>query len=148
MKNRLTMKYITIMLGILSFILMLEGCDTPQIGNLETDNAAYLVDSIVIKAQLDPIMDATKIKNQVPWQSNSIEGVIGTFPIHYYIVSIEGTGDFDLEYALQTLYVRNDGTIVIPIDHKFAPGRYILTLEIRNIWGSVVKENIFTIIVQ
>lgn len=151
MKNR-TLKQIISLLATISLFsittLLPVSCDEVPQGSHETENAVYTPDSIVIKAILDTIIDARIIKFEIPWQSNAIEGVLGTFPMTYKIIDIHSDTDFDLQYALDLLYVRNNGVIIIPTNHKFPVGKYNMTIAVTNVTGTTILSDIFSIIVK
>lgn len=122
------------------------GCQDITVGYLMTTNAAYTPDSMVIKAVLDPNEDEYKIKFEIPWQSPSIEGVQGTFPMVYSIKSVvSDNGNLD---AISQFSVARKGVIELPWNHTVPPGRYVFTLEVSNEGYTRVLDSIYTVIVK
>ena len=76
---------------ILLATLLYGGCQDVKVGYLFTHNAKYNPDSVVFKANLDDANDddAHRKKFEIPWQSQSLEGVQGTNPIRYSIERID-----------------------------------------------------------
>lgn len=131
-----------LILGLL--LLMQAGCHDVTVGYLETRDAVYQPDSMIIKAVLDPVEDARQIEFEIPWQSTSIEGILGTAPIRYSIKNItcdypEATSQFSMQGA---------GIIKLPWNHTVPPGRYVFDVEVSNEGYNVVLERIFTVIVE
>lgn len=124
----------------------IPGCEHITIGYLFTDNLSYTPDSLVIKAELDPVIDKEQITNQIPWQSPALEGVQGTAPISYTIERVR-TADGNPDKVSQFKMVRK-GIIELPWDHTVPPGKYIFTIRVTNEGRSIVKDSVFTIIVK
>ena len=104
----------------------------------------YAPDSMIVKSVLDPVEDARQIEFEIPWQSTSIEGILGTAPIRYAIKNIasehpEATSQFSMQGA---------GIIKLPWNHTVPPGRYVFDVEVSNEGYNVVLERIFTVIVE
>lgn len=116
-------------------------------GYLKTDSASYEPDSLVVKAVLNADEDKERIDNQVPWQSSTIDGVQGTFPIVYSIKAIHTT-DGDPNAAIRQIGMEGRGIVTIPYDHTIPPGHYTVDVRIRNEGYTVDKEAIFTVIIQ
>lgn len=121
-------------------------CQDVTVGYLMTTNAAYTPDSLVVKAVLDPVEDARQIKFEIPWQSTSIEGVQGTFPMHYSIKSI--TCDNGHPEAASQFTVARKGVIELPWNHTVPPGRYVISLEVSNEGYTRLLDSVFTVIVK
>lgn len=136
------MKEVFIMMGVM--LLIVTGCQDITVGYLETRDAVYAPDSIFVKSVLDPVEDARQIEFEIPWQSTSIEGILGTAPIRYSIKNIasehpEATSQFSMQGA---------GIIKLPWNHTVPPGRYVFDVEVSNEGYNVVLERIFTVIVE
>lgn len=136
------MKEVFIMMGVM--LLIVTGCQDITVGYLETRDAVYAPDSMIVKSVLDPVEDARQIEFEIPWQSTSIEGILGTAPIQYSIKNItcdypEATSQFSMQGA---------GIIKLPWNHTVPPGRYVFDVEVSNEGYNVVLERIFTVIVE
>lgn len=136
------MKEVFIMMGMM--LLIMTGCQDITVGYLETRDAVYAPDSMIVKSVLDPVEDARQIEFEIPWQSTSIEGILGTAPIRYVIKNIasehpEATSQFSMQGA---------GIIKLPWNHTVPPGRYVFDVEVSNEGYNVVLERIFTVIVE
>ena len=99
---------------------------------------------MVVKSVLDPVEDELQIKFKIPWQSTSIEGVLGTAPVKYSIKSV------DSEYpdAASQFTMQGAGIIELQHDHTVPPGRYVFNVLIENEGYSVVLDSIYTVIVE
>ena len=136
------MKEVFIMMGMM--LLIMTGCQDITVGYLETRDAVYAPDSMIVKSVLDPVEDARQIEFEIPWQSTYIEGILGTAPIRYAIKNIasehpEATSQFSMQGA---------GIIKLPWNHTVPPGRYVFDVEVANEGYLVVLERIFTVIVE
>ena len=136
------MKEVFIMMEVM--LLIVTGCQDITVGYLETRDAVYAPDSMIVKSVLDPVEDARQIEFEIPWQSTSIEGILGTAPIRYSIKNIasehpEATSQFSMQGA---------GIIKLPWNHTVSPGRYVFDVEVSNEGYNVVLERIFTVIVE
>ena len=125
-------------------LLVQAGCHDVTVGYLETREAVYQSDSMIVKAELDPDWDARQIEFQIPWQSTSIEGVQGTAPIHYSIKSINSAHP---EVADQ-FTMQGKGIIELPWNHTVPPGRYVINMRISNEGYTVDLDSMYTIIVK
>lgn len=125
-------------------IMMFSGCQDVRVGYLETRDAVYAPDSMVVKSVLDPVEDELQIKFKIPWQSTSIEGVLGTAPVRYSIKSI----DSEHPDAASQFTMQGAGIIELQHDHTVPPGRYVFSVLIENEGYSVVLDSIYTVIVE
>lgn len=136
------------LLGIALLLLVYWGCQDITVGYLDVENAAYSPDSLVVRIHLDSAgIDAQRVKTGQPWMSYQIEGVEGTKQIFFSIRDVF-TLDGDKNSMLKWLSVRNDGTFMIPLEHRIAPGRYFISLNFENEGYKKFKDVIFTIIVR
>ena len=73
-------------------VVCLAGCNDTKIGYLKVDNASYGIDSLVVRKQLDPNDpdDQKKIEMEIPWLTEKIQGVLGTAPLRYELLSVSG----------------------------------------------------------
>ena len=143
--NFYTMKT-CIVIFFLVFLFALFGCDKTTVGYLFTDNLSYTPDSLVVKAVLDPGEDLEQIEGEIPWQSIPLEGVQGTAPIKYDIERVQ-TSDGDPAAVSQFKMVRK-GVIELPWNHTVPVGRYVFSIRVSNEGYSIVKDSVYTVIVQ
>lgn len=131
--------YILFICGLFAY-----GCQDITIGYLETRNAVYFPDSMIVKASLDPEEDARQIEFKIPWQSTSIDGVQGTSPVRYSIKSI----DSEHPGAVAQFTMRGKGIIELPYNHTVPAGRYVVNVRIEA--GEHVQEldSMYTVIVR
>lgn len=131
------------------FVLMIHwGCQDVTVGYLDVKNAAYNPDSLIVRTRLDSTgVDRQRVKTGQPWMSLPIEGVEGTKPIFFSIRDII-TRDGDKSSMQEALSVRNDGTFMIPLDHKIQPGHCLISLDFENEGYRKFKDVVFTIIVK
>ena len=131
--------YILFICGLFSY-----GCQDITVGYLETRNAVYFPDSMIVKASLDPEEDARQIEFKIPWQSTSIDGVQGTSPVRYSIRSI----DSEHPEAVGQFSMRGKGIIELPYDHTVPVGQYVVNVRIEA--GERVHEldSMYTVIVR
>ena len=125
-------------------LLLLTGCHDVTVGYLETRDAVYQPDSMIVKAELDPDLDARQIEFEIPWQSTSIEGVQGTAPIRYSIKSINS----DHPKVVDQFTMQGKGIIELPWNHTVPPGRYVINIRVENEGYTVDLDSIYTVIVK
>lgn len=136
------MKEVFIMMGMM--LLIMTGCQDITVGYLETRDAVYAPDSMIVKAVLDSVEDARQIEFEIPWQSTSIEGILGTAPIRYSIKNVTS----DHPEVVSQFSMQGAGIVKLPWDHTVPPGRYVFDVEVANEGYHVVLERIFTVIVE
>lgn len=132
--------------GIL-WMLILTGiafysCDDITKGYLETDEAGYATDTLRIV--LDPGSTDT-----IPYQSERIQGIIGTFPIHYELAAFRNASGEETEDGItfQIEMVLN-GVFQIAKNHTIPKGIYTADLRVWNLGRSFVLPGIYTIVVE
>ena len=92
--------------------------------------------------------DRERVKWDVPWISNPIEGVQGTAQIFVTVKSIREEGGGSVAEALEQIKVYGDGTFEVPLQHTIPVGRYVISLNFRNEGYSKDVDDCFTIIVK
>lgn len=130
--------------SIIGLLLIVAGCQDITVGYLETRDAVYAPDSMIVKAVLDPEIDARQIEFQIPWQSTSIEGILGTAPIKYSIKNITG----EHPEATSQFSMQGAGIIKLPYNHTMPPGRYVINIRIENEGYTVELDSMYTVIVK
>ncbi|MCF8715587.1 hypothetical protein JM658_12195 [Joostella atrarenae] len=121
------------------------GCDK-EVGFLDVENAEYLPNTMTIRLELDPRLDALRIENESPWVSQKISGVLGTEPLSFSIAEVrsEELDEAAVEYFSEQVSVQGLGQIVYPLSTDTAPGNYIVSVGIHNTgdYYEVVKDAI------
>ena len=133
---------------ILLSALLYSGCKDVKVGYLFTHNAKYNPDSVVFNAYLDEANDddAHRTKFEIPWQSQSLEGVQGTNPIRYSIERIDS--DHNDPEILNQFSAVQKGIIQLPWNHTVPQGKYIISLRISNEGYSVVLDSMIIVIIK
>ncbi|WP_443937854.1 hypothetical protein [Pedobacter sp. MW01-1-1] len=110
------------------------GCKKTPIGYLDYANGKYLPNSMTIRATPDPVVDALRIRNNSPWVSTKITGVLGTEPMVYKITNVTSPNADAAEVAKfrQNLYILGQGRIHYPLNTGIKPGKYIVSIGIQN----------------
>lgn len=135
-----------LLLAVLAFLLV--ACHKVPIGYLETENAVYVPDSLVIRLEPDPLLDYTRILYEADWVSTKIQGVLGTAPIIYTITDVRAEEGGDAEAMKAVCTINGSGTFDIPYEHQIPVGRYIMSIEIRNDGHAYEFRDAFTVIVE
>lgn len=131
---------------LVTLLVVFSGCRDITVGYLTTDYAGYVPDSMVVKSVLDPVADSVRIGNRIPWQSTSMDGVQGTFPIYYRIRGVHGRGvtpDITAQFGM----IRK-GVVEVPWNHTVPPGRYLLDVEVSNEGYVRVLDSVFMVVVR
>lgn len=149
-----------LILGILVFAACLgSSCQDVTIGFLQTEDAGYNPDTMVVKKELDTTPpqleeievgageDYQRAQWGTPWVSNPIEGVDGTTQIYVSIKDIKTTTG-NAEKMWEYLKVYGDGTFEVPLEHDIPIGRYLISLNFKNEGYSKDVNDCFTIIVK
>lgn len=89
-----------------------------------------------------------RIKYHIPWSTSTIEGVLGTEPLVYEIVSIHNDAHpEDAAKFLPYTGMMGGGRIYVTQDLDVSAGEYVLTIRVSNEGWSKVLENAFTFVV-
>lgn len=122
-------------------------CDDTNVGYLETDDAGYDPDSMVIRKVLDPVLDAGRIERQYPWVSTQLQGILGTVPYSYRIAGVH-TDDGDVASFTKGVKLRGDSAFEIPVVNEINRGTYYIDVAIINRGYEHVKDSAFILIVK
>ena len=129
---------------------ILAGCEAGQVNYLRLEHARYNPDTVYFKSVLDPADpgDARRIKYEIPFETGSLEGIEGGFPLAFSIcdaVCEEGN-----RAAIPQFYLGIMGKISLPWNHTVPCGCYTFRVEVSNEGGrnSGVLENAVTIVVK
>lgn len=117
-------------------------CDDITKGYLETGEAEYVTDTLRIVS--DPGSTDT-----IPYQSEKLQGVIGTFPIHYGLAALrDESGQETGDRIASQVEVVLAGVFRIAKDHTIPVGTYRVDLRVWNLGRSFVLSGIYTIVVE
>ncbi len=141
------MRYNVIYLMCIVFFI---GCDDVTVGYLETENAQYTPNGIVIPKteDLDEVTDALRIKNNAPWVTQPIQGIEGTDPIIYSVESVTASEGGDATLFKQELKIIGNGSFYYPLEHKAPAGKYVVSIRVTNEGYSHVVKDIYTFVVK
>ena len=85
----------------------------------------------------------------MPYQSEKIQGVIGTFPIHYELAALRDDSGREVEAVIASqVEVVLTGVFRIAKDHTIPVGTYRADLRVWNLGRSFVLPGIYTIVVE
>ena len=76
-------------------------------------------------------IDYARNRYKLPWETTVIEGIRGTNPMKVYVHSAK-TKDGNEKAMLESLKVRGDGTMTIPLTHSVPVGTYVISLRVEN----------------
>lgn len=131
-------------------LLTFSSCEKIKIGFLDTENAAYTPDSLVVKTMLDPYTsDSIQINLQKPYQSSPIQGIDGTPVIHYKINTIRDEyGKNVSEDILSQFGIVRKAVIEIAYNHSIPIGEYFIEILVYNEDNSIILPEIFKVVVE
>lgn len=138
-------KYISCLLFVLATVYSCSKTD--EYGFLIVEGAGYRPDSLNMREELDPVLDAKRIAKKTPWFSTSIQGVDGTSPITYSLAEVT-TQDGDSQSIFDNVEFKGDGIIYIPFENTVKKGRYELSIQVSNINGDKLIPDAFTLIIE
>ena len=132
---------------LVSIMALAGSCDRVAVGYLETVNAAYVPDTAVWKAVLDPALpeDARQLELGIPFSSAEIQGVQGTSPVVYSIRRVD-CGNGAAEAARQFRMACSRIQLAVP--HTVPPGRYVFSIEVANEGHRCLVDSVFTVILE
>ena len=139
----------------LLFILFLVAlgmvaCEKPTVGYLIVKNAEFSPDTLEVRTVLDPTKDATREKNEAPWVSGVINGVLGTEPMNFELVGVsqlEGDEAAAKVFA-EELVVYGNGRMEVPFKPASPKGHYVISLKVSNEGYSALLPEIYTVIIK
>lgn len=130
----------TILAIIIGFSL--SACHQIDAGFLKPENAHYLIDSLVVISGLHPESNPDTV-----FQSQTIEGVLGTPQIFYKIQNIHTNPEHQAQAA--QIKLLGKGQITVYGDNTLPVGAvYYLDLLIHNEGHSYIKESPIRVIVK
>lgn len=131
-------------LAILLISTAVFSCHDIKIGYLETDEAKYVPDEMVLDMNTVPEF---RIEDNIPWISVPIQGVQGTVPILYDLGNISGEDQKSIDEIRETVKLRGDGTFEIPLNNTIKSGEYFIGLKIHNKGYTHFRDSLFKIVV-
>ena len=140
----------TVFLLLALAVASLAGCNDTKVGYLKADNASYGIDSLEIRKELDPNDpdDQKKIEMEIPWLTERIQGVLGTAPLRYELLSVQAPSAEARAIFEEEINVRGAGMMELPLRTELPVGRYLVSLRVYNEDYSANLEDIFTFIVK
>ncbi|MCT4616138.1 MAG: hypothetical protein N4A49_14870 [Marinifilaceae bacterium] len=95
---------------------------------------------------------------KVPWVTNSLQGVEGSYPIRYELASIRSLNNNENAEKMIKLFsdpnaerytgLRGNGSIQIPYDTDLPADTYIIDIKIRNEEREYIKKDVLKIIIR
>lgn len=142
------MKKGILFLATVCFAAMFSACQDVTVGFLQSGNARYTPDTLVIRRVLDEELDAFRIHNVAPWVSPKIQGVMGTEPVNYELLDVKATEGGNAALFRHLLTVRGGGKLEFPLISDITPGRYTVSIQVSNEGYSQELRDVFTFIVK
>ena len=103
----------------------------------------------------DPAIMAKKISDyqdriefKLPWTSSRIQGVKGTEPLQYSIVSVKNESAENAALFNESLSIVGGGRMYVAYDVKAPVGVYTVSIKVENEGQSAVLEDIFTFVIE
>ena len=84
-------RFLILMIVLLG--MFVGGCHEIPEGFLETGEANYNPDTLIVRKTLDPKFDEIRMENGAPWVSIKMEGYLGTEQINFSIESVTSEGN-------------------------------------------------------
>ena len=100
-----------------------------------------------VKPHLITEEEADRIERKYPWVSSPIQGILGTYPIHYKIAGVH-TSDGDVESFYNEVQLRGDSCFEVPFENSIKEGTYYIDVNIYNRGYSLVRDSLFIIVVE
>lgn len=142
------MKQVFLLIIAIVAIFMMA-CHETTIGYLVTENASYVPDTLIVRKNPDPKLDATRIEFNSPWVCLPMQGYQGTEEIYFFIESVTSDqGEDAAQHFLKDLTIRGGGVLMYPLKNDAKPGRYIVSVRLTNPGYSQVVKDAFTFIVK
>lgn len=99
-----------------------------------------------IRSGLPPIPGS---RDTIPYQSEKIQGVIGTFPIYYELAALRDDSGREVRAGIASqVEVVLTGVFRIAKEHTIPVGTYRADLRVWNLGRSFVLPGIYTIVVE
>lgn len=131
-----------IILAIALAVTVFFSCSDITKGYLEVGEAGYVTDTLIIHPD-------SGSGDSIPYQSEKIQGVIGTFPIYYELAAVKDEDGKPVpEVIAAQISVVRKAIFQIAKDHTIPVGVYSLDLRIWNMGRSYVLTGIYTIVVE
>lgn len=140
------------LLAVLLFAALFGSCTDIKVGYLDTQNAVFAPDSVVVYHL--PDTTSLRYRNQAPYVSTLMQGVSGTAPINYELVGVSASEGGDSAVFVQlagekritmqggTLWVWQDAVNRLPL------GKYVISVKVTNEDHEQIIPHCLTIIVK
>ena len=94
----------------------------------------------------------SKLKNtmeyKIPWVTPPMESVFGTEPLIYSIVEVKNENPANAELFRKSLTIIGGGRMYVDQNVQAPPGRYVVSVMIKNEGYSKVLKDVFTFIIE
>ncbi len=131
-----------ILLVLLFGIIIWNSCNDITKGYLETGEAEYAKDTLWVTFDPDS-------RDSIPYQSQQVQGIIGTSPIHYGVAAVrDATGKAVPDQIASQVWVVLKGVFRIEKNHTIPVGTYTIDLRVWNLGRSFVLPGIYTVVVR
>lgn len=139
----------SILITLIAGLGLLFGCQDVTVGYLQTENAVYVPDTLVVRTTLDATLDAYRIYNVSPWVSPKMQGVIGTNPLLFEVAGVTTNSEGgNAEMFRHLLKIRGGGRMELPLITNVPAGRYVVSVRVYNEGYSEIIQDAFTFIVE
>lgn len=129
--------------------LAFAACEGPAVGYLVTGNAEYLPNTMTVPLDVDDRPEYSNwVKNDAPFVTGKIEGVLGTQPIYYSIANVKASNGGNADTFMKELTIRGAGVMQVPLRPQSPAGTYVVSVKISNEGHSAVLEDAYTFILQ
>lgn len=132
---------------IVFVLFAFAACEKTKVGYLEVDEASYDPNTMIVQKNPDAEEEADRIERKFPWVSSQIQGILGTFPIHYEIAGVH-TSNGDIESFYKEVNLRGDSCFEVPFENSIKEGTYYVDVNIFNRGYSIVRDSLFVIVVE
>lgn len=140
------------LLAVLLFAALFGSCTDIKVGYLDTQNAVFAPDSVVVYHL--PDTTSLRYRNQAPYVSTLMQGVSGTAPINYELAGVSASEGGDAAVFVRlagekritmqggTLWVWQDAANRLPL------GKYVISVKVTNEDHEQIIPHCLTVIVK
>lgn len=149
--------FIKIYIVLFLLLSVAAGCDKTTVGYLMTEEASYAVDQLTV-VRLDTVTPENnaalyklykdRIDNKSPWVTSSLEGVLGTEPMRYFVDGVKVIGKGDAAVFAKEISIMGGGRLLFPFSYASPDGLYVISIRIENEGYSKVVQDAFYISIE
>lgn len=136
------------LITVIAGLSILSGCHDVKVGYLQTGNAVYVPDSLIVRLTLDENLDGFRIHNVAPWVTPKMQGIIGTTPLFFEVESVRASQGANPEMFRHLLNIRGGGRMEFPLISDIPKGRYLVSVRVYNEGYNQVVKDAFTFVVK